>query len=183
MEDAYENSQQCRIVCTQPRRISAVAVAERVAAERGEPVGSTVGYSIRLESKMGPLTSLYYCTNGVLLRTLMHDDKSLFDITHVIVDEIHERDKFSDFLLIVLKAGLERNPRLRVILMSATFKTDLYESYFKCAVTCSIPGRTYSIKELFLEDILHLVQYESYEMKLLRKHREKGGVSLLLSLL
>lgn len=105
LEDAADNKAHCRIVCTQPRRISAVAVAERVAAERGEQTGTTVGYSIRLESKMGPMTSLYYCTNGVLLRTLMHDDKALFDITHVIVDEIHERDKFSDFLLIVLKAG------------------------------------------------------------------------------
>lgn len=178
LEQAAERNTTCRIVCTQPRRISAVAVAERVAAERGEPIGATVGYSIRLESKMGPSTALYYCTNGVLLRTLMHDEKALFNISHVIVDEIHERDKFSDFLLIVLKAGMKRNPNLRVILMSATLKTEIYESYFDDAVSVSIPGRTFAIRELFLQDILQLTGYESIAMNRLRRERERIEVAV-----
>lgn len=164
----------CRVICTQPRRISAVAVAERVAAERGEELGSTVGYSIRLESKVGPLTALCYCTNGVLLRTLMHDKRALSNITHVIVDEIHERDKFSDFLMIVLREGLQRNPHLKLILMSATLKTEVFAKYFPNVCTVSIPGRTYTIQELFLDEILLLTQYESRGMSMLKEQRGRG---------
>lgn len=160
-------------MCTQPRRISAVAVAERVATERGEDLGNTVGYSIRLESKVGSATALCYCTNGVLLRTLMQDKSSLSNITHVILDEIHERDRFSDFLMIVLREGLVYNPNLKVILMSATFKTEIFEKYFECSATFSIPGRTYNIQELFLDEILMLTQYESKPMSKLKAKRQK----------
>ncbi|KAL7987260.1 hypothetical protein Chor_006179 [Crotalus horridus] len=78
------------ILCTQPRRIAAISVAERVAKERTEKVGITVGYQIRLESVMSSSTRLLYCTTGVLLRRL-EGDKNLQGITHVIIDEIHER--------------------------------------------------------------------------------------------
>lgn len=61
-------------MCIQPRRISAVSVAERVAQERGERIGDSVGYNIRLESKGGPHSSLVFCTNGVLLRMLTQGD-------------------------------------------------------------------------------------------------------------
>lgn len=148
-------------------------MAERVAAERGEELGSTVGYSIRLESKLGPLTALCYCTNGVLLRTLMHDKRALSNMTHVIVDEIHERDKFSDFLMIVLREGLQLNPNLRVILMSATLKTEEFAKYFHNALSFDIPGRTYNIQEIFLDEILVLTQYESRGMSMLKQQREQ----------
>lgn len=163
----------CRVLCTQPRRLSAVAVADRVASERGEELGGTVGYSIRLESRQGSLTALCYCTNGVLLRTLMQDKRSLLNITHIIVDEIHERDKYSDFLLIVLRETLEINPHLRVILMSATLKTEIFEKYFGSVATVTIPGRTFNIQELFLDDILVLTGYESKAMKNLREKRRR----------
>uniref|UniRef100_A0A8C5F0P9 RNA helicase n=1 Tax=Gopherus evgoodei TaxID=1825980 RepID=A0A8C5F0P9_9SAUR len=78
------------IICTQPRRISAISVAERVAKERTERVGITVGYQIRLESVKSLATRLLYCTTGVLLRRL-EGDMTLQGITHVIVDEVHER--------------------------------------------------------------------------------------------
>lgn len=149
-----------------------MAVAERVANERGEELGSTVGYSIRLESKLGPLTSLCYCTNGVLLRTLMQSKNSLSSITHVIVDEIHERDRFSDFLMIALREGLEYNPHLKLILMSATLKTELFENYFDNSASFSIPGRSYNIQELFLDEILTLTRYESREMIKIKQKRE-----------
>lgn len=161
------------MLCTQPRRISAVAVAERVATERGEELGGTVGYSIRLESRIGSLTALCYCTNGVLLRTLMQDKRSLNNITHVIVDEIHERDKYSDFLMIVLREGLAYNPHLKVILMSATLKTEIFEKYFGNAASFSIPGRTYNIQELFLDEILLVTGYESKGMSKLKANRQK----------
>ena len=68
--------------------------------------GDMVGYQIRLENNTSNNTLLTFCTNGVLLRTLMGNFKALASITHVIVDEIHERDKFSDFLLTVLKGNI-----------------------------------------------------------------------------
>lgn len=68
IDDCWSRGEPCRVVCTQPRRLSAVSTAERVAAERGEAVGDNVGYTIRLESKGGPQSSLMYCTNGILLR-------------------------------------------------------------------------------------------------------------------
>ena len=80
----------CSIICTQPRKISALGVAERVAAERCEKVGNTVGYAIRGETKISPQTRLQFCTTGVLLRRL-HTDPLLQGISHVMVDEVHER--------------------------------------------------------------------------------------------
>ena len=73
LEEAAEAGTAISIVCTQPRRISAMGVAERVAAERGEPLGRTVGYSIRLENKSSPATRLLFCTTGILLRRLEED--------------------------------------------------------------------------------------------------------------
>ena len=78
------------IICTQPRRISAIGVAERVAAERDERIGNTVGYQIRLESKMSSWTRLTFCTTGILLQRMSGDPK-LKSVTHIIVDEVHER--------------------------------------------------------------------------------------------
>ena len=81
----------CNIICTEPRRISAISLAQRVSEEMGETgLGqrdSLVGYQIRFESKCGPNTRLNYCTTGVLLRKLQ-SDVSLNQVTHVIVDEV-----------------------------------------------------------------------------------------------
>lgn len=75
-----------------------------------------------------------FCTNGVLLRMLTQGE-GLDDITHVIVDEIHERDRFADFLLILLRDVLPAHPKLRVVLMSATLHIELFSNYFgKCPV-------------------------------------------------
>ena len=67
LEDAATHGKHVQILCTQPRRISAISVAERVAAERGEPVGQTVGYAVRGESRQSPDGNLLFCTTGVLL--------------------------------------------------------------------------------------------------------------------
>lgn len=85
-----ENKSHINIICTQPRRISAIGVAKRVAAERDESIGNTIGYQIRLESKMSSKTRLTFCTMGILLQRLS-GDLELSDVTHVIVDEVHER--------------------------------------------------------------------------------------------
>lgn len=148
----------CGIICTQPRRISAISVSERVAAERGEKLGETVGYKVRLEGMRGSDTHLLFCTTGILLRRLLVN-RNLKGVTHVIVDEIHERGMNEDFLLIVLKDLLPRRPDLRLILMSATLNSELFSSYFGRAPVLRIPGFTYPVQTHFLEDILEMTGY------------------------
>ncbi|CAL4935943.1 unnamed protein product [Urochloa decumbens] len=143
----------CNIICTQPRRISAMAVAERVSTERGEGLGESVGYKVRLEGIKGKDTHLLFCTSGILLRRLL-SDRNLTGVTHVFVDEIHERGMNEDFLLIVLKDLLSRRRDLRLILMSATLNAELFSSYFGGAPTIHIPGFTHPVRAHFLEDIL-----------------------------
>ncbi|KAH9602084.1 hypothetical protein KSS87_013738 [Heliosperma pusillum] len=148
----------CSIICTQPRRISAMSVSERVAAERGEDLGESVGYKVRLEGVKGRDTRLLFCTTGILLRRLLVD-RDLRGVTHVIVDEIHERGMNEDFLLIVLKDLLPRRPDLRLILMSATLNAELFSSYFGGAPMLHIPGFTYPVRAHFLENILETTRY------------------------
>ncbi|KAH6796478.1 RNA helicase family protein [Perilla frutescens var. hirtella] len=154
----------CNIICTQPRRISAISVAARISAERGEELGETVGYQIRLESNRSAQTRLLFCTTGVLLRQLVQDP-NLTGITHLLVDEIHERGMNEDFLLIILRDILPRRPNLRVVLMSATINAELFSKYFGNTPTIHIPGLTFPVKELYLEDVLektrHTIQPES----------------------
>lgn len=141
------------IICTQPRRLSAIGVAERVASERVERIGSTVGYSIRLENKISAATRLTFCTTGILLRRLQ-SEPMLDSVSHIIVDEVHERSEESDFLLLILKELLAKRRDLRVILMSATLNATLFSNYFGSAPVLEIPGRTFPVEQLFVEDIL-----------------------------
>ena len=145
-----------RVVCTQPRRISAVSVAARVAHERGEAVGETVGYRIRLEARVSrERTRLEFCTTGVLLRRLA-TNPTLRGVSHVFVDEIHERGMHEDFLLIVLRDLLPKRPDLRVVLMSATMDAGVFADYFGVPREREfhIPGFTHPVREAFLEDLL-----------------------------
>ncbi|XP_025832917.1 putative ATP-dependent RNA helicase DHX57 [Agrilus planipennis] len=146
------------IICTQPRRISAIGVAERVAEERIEKVGQTVGYQIRLESKISNSTRLTFCTTGILLRRL-ESDPFLSSVSHVIVDEVHERSEESDFLLLILKEMLLVRKDIKVILMSATLNSGLFSDYFSNVPILEIPGRTFPVEQYFLEDILEETGY------------------------
>ncbi|CAA3002301.1 D -box ATP-dependent RNA helicase D 1 isoform X1 [Olea europaea subsp. europaea] len=148
----------CSIICTQPRRISAISVAGRISSERGEKLGETVGYQIRLESKRSAETRLLFCTTGVLLRQLVQDP-DLTGITHLLVDEIHERGMNEDFLLIILRDLLPRRPDIRLILMSATINADLFSKFFGDAPAIHIPGLTFPVTELYLEDVLEKTHY------------------------
>ncbi|XP_017797631.1 PREDICTED: probable ATP-dependent RNA helicase YTHDC2 [Habropoda laboriosa] len=169
LEHCQQRHQPCRIICTQPRRLSAVSVAERVAFERDEKIGQTFGYQIRLESRVAPKTLLTYCTNGVLLRTLMAGDSALSTVTHIIVDEVHERDRFCDILLIALKDALQKHKTLKLILMSATLDVNIFAKYFnKCAVV-NVLGRLFDVDIYFLEDVLKITGYMTKEMLSKRK--------------
>ncbi|XP_061376870.1 putative ATP-dependent RNA helicase DHX57 isoform X2 [Danaus plexippus] len=146
------------IVCTQPRRISAIGVADRVAEERVEKTGQVVGYQIRLENKISSKTRLTFCTTGILLRRLEYDPQ-LKSITHIIVDEVHERSEESDFLLLILRDLIKVRRDLRVILMSATLNAELFSDYFDKVPVLEIPGRTFPVEQYFLDDILDMTDY------------------------
>lgn len=170
----------CSIMCTQPRRISAISVAARIASERGESLGETVGYQIRLEAKRSAQTRLLFCTTGVLLRQLVQDPK-LAGVSHLLVDEIHERGMNEDFLLIILRDLLPRRPDLRLILMSATINADLFSKYFGNAPTIHIPGLTFPVAEFFLEDLLEKTRYsiksesDNFEGNSRRRRRQQDS--------
>lgn len=178
LED-YVNSGQgayCNIVVTQPRRISAISVAERIAAERNEAIGESVGYSVRFESILPrPYGSILFCTIGVLLRKL---EAGLRGVSHVIVDEIHERDVNSDFLLVVLRDMLHSYPDLRVILMSATIDTTLFANYFGECPVIEIEGRTHPVDQYFLEDCVELTHFQpSPESRKRKRDDEADGMA------
>ncbi|KAJ8084151.1 hypothetical protein PM082_002918 [Marasmius tenuissimus] len=125
LEDQLSKGKPCKVYCTEPRRISAISLAQRVSRELGEPANvvgtgnSLVGYSIRLESNTTKNTRLAFVTNGIALRMLEggsgHGGQgTAFDeITHIVIDEVHERTIESDFLLIVLKSLLEQRADLK----------------------------------------------------------------------
>lgn len=154
-----ERNEPVRIICTQPRRIAAISVAERVANERGEQLGGTVGYQIRLENRVSSKTALMFCTTGILLRTLMYQEGNLDRVTHLIIDEVHERDRFVDFLLGVLRSRLPRLPNLRLILMSAALDISVFSNYFGSCPVLHVQGKCFPVAEFFLEDVLELTDH------------------------
>jgi HrpA-like RNA helicase len=161
------------IICTQPRRISAIGLADRVSDERNEKVGMTVGYSIRGESKSGRDTKLRFVTTGVLLRRLLGDPE-LNGVSHVIVDEVHERSVDGDFLLLLLKELLPRRRDLTVILMSATVEADEYAQYFSqyAVGRVHVEGRTFPVQDIYLEWILTTTGYRPSGRKSRRDRNE-----------
>ncbi|XP_023954179.1 putative ATP-dependent RNA helicase DHX57 [Bicyclus anynana] len=161
------------IICTQPRRISAIGVADRVADERVEKTGQVVGYQIRLESKVSSKTRLTFCTTGMLLRRLEYDPQ-LTSITHILVDEVHERSEESDFLLLILKDLLKVRKDLNVVLMSATLNAELFSSYYNEVPVIEIPGRTFPVEQLFLDDILDVTNYVLEENSPYTRKVKKG---------
>ncbi|XP_068613399.1 ATP-dependent DNA/RNA helicase DHX36-like [Brachionichthys hirsutus] len=151
----------CRVICTQPRRISAISIAERVAAERAESVGNgnSCGYQIRLQSRLPRRQgSVLYCTTGIILQWL-RSDPLLSSISHLVLDEIHERNLQSDVLLIIVKDLLNLRDDLKVILMSATLNAQKFSKYFDHCPMVHIPGLTFPVEEFLLEDIVELTRY------------------------
>lgn len=152
----------CNIVCTQPRRIAATSLAARVSQERADALGQSVGYIIRLERKVSEKTRITFVTCGILLRRLLTSDTYLDGVSHVIVDEVHERSQEIDFLLVLLKhIVLPARPDLKVILMSATVNAGLFSSYFSRAPVVLVPGITHPVEDIYLEQIVQTLSYRS----------------------
>lgn len=163
-ESELSNGRPCKIYCAEPRRISAISLARRVSEELGErknDVGTTrslIGYAVRLESKVTPETKLVYATTGIVMRMMERLD-DLKDITHLVLDEVHERTIDSDFLLIILRRLMIRRPELKVILMSATVNASQFSRYLNDAPVLNVEGRTFPVETRFLEDAIEESHY------------------------
>ena len=119
------NDEKGKIIILEPRRIAARQIAERMAALLGEPVGRTVGYRIRFESRVSAATRIEVLTEGILTRMLV-DDPALEGVGVVIFDEFHERSLQSDVALALTREAQSLlRPDLRILLMSATIDTEV----------------------------------------------------------
>ena len=146
----YENFQlnNNRMICiTQPRRIAAISISERVAEELDSKIGDIVGYSVRFKEKMSKKTKIKFVTDGMLVRECILD-KNLEKYNYIILDEIHERSIHTDILMMICKDLLmnKRKHDLKLIIMSATLDPKKYMEYFYTKALIKVQGRKFPIK-------------------------------------
>ena len=164
--DHYQEKRKfCNILITQPRKIAAITVAKRVSQERNWPIGTLVGYQVARDREVSEDTRITYLTTGVLLQKLIKN-KHLNDYTHIILDEVHERDQDVDFAMLVVRYYLKTvSKHVKVVLMSATADCALFSNYFSILINnrkegapvISVVGKMYDVEEYYFEDISNLL--------------------------
>jgi ATP-dependent helicase HrpA len=132
------------IGCTQPRRIAAITLAQRVAEELGPRAASLVGYKIRFQDRTARQTRIKFMTDGILLAEA-HTDRLLRAYDTLVIDEAHERSLNIDFILGWLKNILLRRPDLKVIITSATIDPGKFSAAFDDAPLLEVSGRMYPV--------------------------------------
>ena len=159
LEEAFRQGteEETNIVVTQPRRISAISIAQRVAQERGEEVGQSVGHCVRFESRPGK--HITYYSSGILLR-IFERNPVLDGISHVILDEVHERDLNADFLLLVLRRLSRFRKDLKIVIMSATLQSDRFSKYFEGAPVINVDHAVHPVQIFHLEEIAQMTMDE-----------------------
>ncbi|TNH41971.1 ATP-dependent RNA helicase HrpA [Photorhabdus luminescens subsp. sonorensis] len=130
---------------TQPRRLAARAVANRLAEELETSVGSAVGYKVRFSDHVGDNTLVKLMTDGILLAELQND-RLLKQYDTLIIDEAHERSLNIDFILGYLRQLLPKRPDLKVIITSATIDPERFSRHFNHAPIIEVSGRTYPVE-------------------------------------
>ncbi|AZQ72350.1 ATP-dependent RNA helicase HrpA [Streptomyces luteoverticillatus] len=130
---------------TQPRRLAARTVAERVAEELRTPLGEAVGWKVRFTDQVGDTTMVKLMTDGILLAEIQ-TDRELRQYDTIIIDEAHERSLNIDFLLGYLAQLLPRRPDLKVVITSATIDPERFSRHFGDAPIVEVSGRTYPVE-------------------------------------
>lgn len=139
------------IGCTQPRRLAATSVAERVREELGPGFPAGVDYKIRFRDQTGPATRIKFMTDGILLAETS-GDRGLSAYDTIIIDEAHERSLNIDFLLGILKRLKQKRPELKIIITSATIDTEKFSKAFDQAPVIEVSGRTHPVEIRYLEE-------------------------------
>ncbi|GAM85116.1 hypothetical protein ANO11243_031200 [Dothideomycetidae sp. 11243] len=145
-EDGFANTGM--IGCTQPRRVAAMSVAQRVSDEVGCRLGQEVGYTVRFDDKSSHDTKIKYMTDGILQREILLDP-TLSKYSVIMLDEAHERTIATDVLFGLLKKTLKKRPDLKVIVTSATLDADKFSEYFLSCPILTIPGRTFPVEVMY----------------------------------
>ncbi len=140
-----------KIGCTQPRRIAALSVAERIAGEMGEKPGKTVGYKIRFQDKDDPLGAVKIMTDGILLAETQ-GDAWLNEYDTLIIDEAHERSLNIDFILGILRRLIQKRKDLKLIITSATIDTRKFSEAFDNAPVIEVSGRTFPVEVRYQDE-------------------------------
>lgn len=141
------------IVCTQPRRIAAIAVAKKVAQDMNTKIGGLVGYSVRFDDCTSRNTKLKYVTDGILLREIIQTgDLKKYDC--FIIDEAHERTINIDILLGFCKMLINRESKIKIVLMSATMATEKFIDFFDCPFI-DIKHKVHPLENYFLKNYNH----------------------------
>ena len=130
---------------TQPRRLAARTVAQRIADELHSPLGDVVGYTVRFTDQVSDRTLIKLMTDGILLAEIQRD-RRLLRYDTLILDEAHERSLNIDFLLGYLRELLPRRPDLKVIVTSATIEPQRFAAHFDGAPIVEVSGRTYPVE-------------------------------------
>ncbi len=142
---ALGRGQEKLIGCTQPRRIAARSVAQRLAQELDTPLGQKVGYQVRFHDQISEHTQIKVMTDGILLAEI-HHDPLLRRYDTLIIDEAHERSLNIDFLLGYLRRILGQRPDLRLIITSATLESERFSRHFNQAPVIEVSGRSYPVE-------------------------------------
>ena len=142
-----------QIVHTQPRRLAARTVAERIASEMGVHLGDEIGYQVRFTDETSPKTRLRVVTDGILLAQIQRDPQ-LRQYDTIVIDEAHERSLNIDFLLGYLTALLPKRRDLKLIITSATIDSVKFQEHFEHALHEKVPvievsGRTYPVQVVY----------------------------------
>lgn len=129
---------------TQPRRIAAISVTERICDERKSRVGEEVGYAVRFDDKTSSRTKIKFMTDGIMIRESL-SDSNLSQYSVIMLDEAHERSLNTDILFGLLKAACAARPDLKVIVTSATLDADKFRAYFNNCPIIRVPGRVFPV--------------------------------------
>ncbi|XP_015923278.2 uncharacterized protein [Parasteatoda tepidariorum] len=139
------------IICTQPRKIAAIALAKHVSTQIGCSLGDIVGYQVGSTSKKSPNTGILFVTDITMLKMMVNDE--LKNVSCIIVDEAHERTVYTDLLLGMIKSCLDFRPQLKLIITSATIDTSIFVDYFKLQEdnVLNVSGRTFPVEDVWLD--------------------------------
>lgn len=177
LEDAEKRGQPCNIIVSQPRKIAAISIAKRVAMERGSVLGEEVGYQVGLSKKVDTeehSTRLLFCTTGVILQKVINE-KDIHHYTHVVLDEVHDREIDLDLLVTIIKElMIHVSNDTKIVLMSATLDVKKFFEYFTFKQDC-----TPAVIEINVDRVFKIRKYYNEEIGLSESdiNYERPGIS------